>query len=189
MTSTPTDWNRVLVDVLARPAVDGVRLVGVDGPSGSGKSTAAAALAAVAGAPVVEIDDFLSWQSLDAWWPRLEQQLLEPLFAGRDARYQVRDWQGDFEGSSLGGWKDLPWSPLVVLEGCGSTRAAVADRLAYAIWVEAPREERLRRGVERGGEGHRHLWERWQPMEEAWFAADGTRDRADLVVDTNDTQP
>ena len=39
----------------------GIRLVGVDGPSGSGKSTLATRLAARAPAPVVEIDDFVSW--------------------------------------------------------------------------------------------------------------------------------
>ncbi len=72
----------------------------------------------------------------------------------------------------------------MLLEGVSATRAAVTDRLAYRIWVEAPRDERLRRGVERGGEDHRHLWERWQPMEEAFFQADGTRARADIVIDT-----
>ncbi len=58
-------------------------------------------MAELSGAPVVEVDDFLSWEGLDGWWPRLEAELLEPLFEGRDARYQVRDWQGDFEGTSL----------------------------------------------------------------------------------------
>lgn len=160
-------------------------MVGVDGPSGSGKSTFARELAAAAGAPIIEMDDFGSWGDFAGWWSRLEEQVLEPLFAGGAARYQVRDWPGDEFGSSLRGWKTLAWSPLVILEGVTCTRQAVADRLAYAVWVEAPRDVRLHRGVERDGEDHRHLWVRWQVEEADFFSADGARDRADLIIDTS----
>jgi uridine kinase len=54
--------DAVLADVMRRDALgSGIRVVGVDGPSGSGMSVLAARLAARAGAPVVEIDDFVSW--------------------------------------------------------------------------------------------------------------------------------
>jgi uridine kinase len=59
----------------------------------------------------------------------------------------------------------------------------VAGRLAYRIWVDAPEDLRLQRGVRRDGESHRHLWTDWQVREREFFAADGTRERADLIVD------
>ncbi|MEV6492787.1 hypothetical protein AB0M20_29830 [Actinoplanes sp. NPDC051633] len=169
--------------VMAREPVGGIRIVGVDGPSGSGKSTLAARLAPRLRAPIVEIDDFVSWDSFAGWWPRFDEQVLTPLLAGRDAVFQARDWS-DWYGSSLGEWKTVRWSPTVIFEGVTCTRRETAGRLSYAVWVEAPADLRLSRGLARdkafpGADG---LWRRWMAEEEAFFAADGTRDRADTVV-------
>jgi uridine kinase len=57
------------------------------------------------------------------------------------------------------------------------------DRLVLSIWVEAPQELRLQRGLERDGEGMRQAWEKWQVMEKAFFQWDGARERAKLEVD------
>lgn len=180
----------VLADVVRRDASgSGIRLVGVDGPSGSGKSTLAKRLAAWASAPVVEIDDFVSWTDFAGWWPRFETQVLSPLLSGAEARYQVRDWPNDEFGTSLDGWKTLAWAPLVILEGVTCTRLAAAGRLAYSIWVEAPEDLRLQRGLERDGTDHRQLWRTWMADERKFFAADGTRARADLRVSGHPTVP
>lgn len=163
--------------------MEGVRLIGVDGPSGAGKSTIARPVAEALSAPIVEIDDFVSWVDFAGWWPRFDAQVLSPLLARRDARYQVRDWHNDEFGDALAGWKTVAPHPFVVLEGVTCTRRAIADRLAVRVWVDAPAEVRLRRGIERDGESHRPLWERWMPEEAAFFDADGTRARADFVID------
>ena len=160
-----------------------VRLIGIDGPSGAGKSTIARRVADALCAPIVEVDDFVSWVDFDGWWPRFEEQVVTPLLAGRAARYQVRDWQNDEFGDALAGWKTVAPHPFVVLEGVTCTRRAVADRLAVRVWVDAPVAERLRRGLLRDGEDHRHLWERWMREEAEFFANDGARARADIVVD------
>ncbi|MGY0235842.1 uridine kinase family protein [Longispora urticae] len=174
----------IAAEVLRREPVNGIRIIGVDGPSGSGKSVLAGELAAVLAAPVVEVDDFVSWADFAGWWPRFEEQVLTPLLAGRDAHYQVRDWQNDFEGASLGGWRTLPWTPTVIVEGVTCTRRATVGRLAYAAWVEAPPALRLARGLARTTRPVRELWDRWMVEEDAFFLADGARERADLVVDT-----
>lgn len=176
----------VLADVLGREAVkSGIRLVGVDGPSGSGKSTLAARLATRSHAPLIEIDDFVCWADFAGWWPRFESQVLLPLHAGSDAHFQVRDWKNDEFGTSLNGWKTVTWAPLVILEGVTCSRLAAVDILAFRIWVEAPAELRLNRGVEHAGETHRQLWLDWMKEETQFFADDGTRARADLRVDGN----
>ena len=173
----------VVAAIMARPAPGGVRIVGVDGPSGSGKSTLARRLATrVEGAVVVRIDDFVAWDDLTEWWPRFDAHVLGPLLAGRVARYQVRDWIHDEFGRSLRGWKTTGPAPLVVLEGVTCTRAAAARALTYAVWVEAPDEVRIERGLRRDGADHRDVWRRWFAMERAFFVPDGTAARADLRV-------
>ena len=175
----------VLAEVMKRPADSGMAMIGVDGPSGSGKSTLAARLSARIGAPLVQMDDFVSWGDLVGWWPRFEAQVLNPLLSGKDAHYQVRDWENDEFGTSLNGWKTVKWAPVVVLEGLTCTRSAIADRLAYRIWVEAPDQVRLRRGLERDGDTHRDLWLQSMATEHQFFTDDATRTRADVRVNGN----
>ena len=175
----------VLAEVMGRTAVSGIRIIGVDGPQGSGKSTLAARISARARAPLIQMDDFVSWVDLVGWWPRFEAEVLNPLLSGNDAHFQVRDWENDEFGTSLNGWKTVEWSPVVVLEGLTCTRAAIADRLAYRIWVEAPDEVRLRRGLERDGDTHRDLWLNSMTTERQFFTDDATRTRADLRVNGN----
>jgi uridine kinase len=177
--------DRIAATVLAREPVDGIRIIGVDGPSGSGKSYLARGLADALSAPIVEIDDFVSWDCFAGWWPRFDAQVLTPLLAGRDAVYQARDWS-DWYGSALGEWKTLPWSPTVILEGVTCTRRGTVGRITYAAWVEAPADLRLARGLARdsGFAGAEELWKRWMIEEEEFFRADGTRGRADIIIDT-----
>jgi hypothetical protein len=74
------------------------------------------------------------------------------------ARYQQRDWEGDEFGSSVREWATVAWSPIVLVEGVTCARRESVGKLAYTVWVDAPAEERLRRGIERDGEDHRGLW-------------------------------
>jgi hypothetical protein len=143
--------ERIAASVGRRAPVDGIRIVGVDGRSGAGKSFLAGQLSHLLAAPVIEIDDFVSWNCFAGWWPRFDDRVLSPLLAGRDATFQARDWK-DWYGSSLGGWKTRRWSPTVILEGVTCTRRETIGRVAYAIWVDAPAELRLARGLARDGD-------------------------------------
>lgn len=127
----------------------------------------------------------MSWTDLLGWWPRFDAEVLTPLARGQDARYQVRDWIHDEFGTSLRGWKTCRAAPVVIIEGVSSTRRAAGDRLAYRIWVEAAPALRLARGLARDGPDHLDVWRNWLAMEAAFFAADATRDRADLRIDTS----
>jgi uridine kinase len=160
---------------------------GVDGPSGSGKSHFARKLSPVLHAPIIEIDDFVSWDNFAGWWPRFDAQVLMPLLRGEDAHFQARDWT-DWYGNTLGEWKAQPWTPTMILEGVTCTRRETIGRLAYTVWVDAPASLRLARGLARDSAfgGAEQLWRNRMAQEEKFFACDGARDRADLIIDTAD---
>ncbi len=52
------------------------------------------------------------------------------------------------------------------------------------IWVECPRDQRLKRGLERDGEDARQMWEdNWMVHEDLYVGVQRPQERADLVVD------
>jgi uridine kinase len=164
-----------------------VRLVGVDGCGGAGKTTFAARLAnAAGGAPVVHTDDFASHDDALGWWPRFREQVVEPLLAGETARFRPYDWvarrTGDVEMT-------VPAADLVVFEGVGAIRRAWRDDLALSIWVDCPRDLRLRRGIERDGEALRGFWQWWMAAEDRYVEAEQPQRSADVVVDGAPTLP
>jgi energy-coupling factor transporter ATP-binding protein EcfA2 len=177
-------FGQIAGEISARSPRGRLRLVAVDGRAGSGKSTLARRLAGALGqAPILQLDDFLSWDDLTEFWPRLEEQVLLPLFQARNARYQARDWDSDPYGRHLGAWKEFPFAEIVVLEGVGSARQQLCSRLAYSIWVETPRAVCLERGILRDGQERTSLWMDWQRREDAFFEADPVKQRVELVVD------
>ena len=165
--------------VLATPGP--VRLVGVDGCGGSGKTTFAARLAdAAGGCPVVHTDDFASFEEPLEWWPRLLRDVIEPLLRDEAATFHPYDWVARRSSDAT---VTVDPAPLVVIEGVGATRAAWRDRLALRVWVDAPRETRLQRGLARDGAHMREFWDWWREAEDGYVAAEQPRAHADLVVD------
>jgi uridine kinase len=157
-----------------------VRLVAIDGPGGAGKSTFASRLSrALDAASVVHTDDFASTDNPVKWWPRLLEQVIQPLAAGRRARYQRFDWSTE----SLAEWIDVEPCPVVIIEGVSAGRSEWRHHLAFLIWIETPQAERLRRGLERDGADALDDWEAWVAEEELHFEADPTRWYVNLVVD------
>jgi uridine kinase len=173
--------------VLAAPArLGGVRAVMVDGPAGSGKTTFAARLARalrVRGRSVAEIhtDDLLEgWTGLETYWPRLEEQILQPLCRGDVAHYRRYDWERErfTENPTV-----VVVPDVLLVEGVASARAASRPYRSLAVYVHADRTVRLDRGVARDGERLRGEWLRWMAAEERHFAADDTARWADVLVD------
>jgi len=186
------ELDEVVRQIGARASLSDSTVVAIDGPSGSGKSTLARRLAErMTGSTVVAIDDFGSWgdPTGQTWWDRLEDQVLVPAFAGQPLRYQVRDWDNDEFGAGLAGWRSAPANLVVIIEGVSSARASVRRRGAFTIWIEAPADKRLERGLERDGESHRNLWLAWMQAEGDFFSQDQTRAAADLRVDGDPVVP
>lgn len=178
---------QLVAGLLDEPARLGrVRLVTVDGPAGSGKTTTAARLVAAAAeagrsAAVVHMDDlYAGWDGFEpTLWPRVRTQVLDPLRRGRAGRFQRYDWGL----ARFDGWVDVPPVDVLVLEGCGSCPRAVDPLTSLRLWVEAPPAVRLARGLARDGAAAEPHWRTWMRDEQAYFAAQGTRGRCDVVLD------
>lgn len=174
--------------LLARaPTLGRVRLGVVDGPSGSGKSTFAAAWADLLSGTfgcsvrVFSSDLMATWADPFGWWERFDRGVLTPLAGGRPGRIQLTDWSGDQPGP--GAWRTIPVPEILIMEGVSCGRSALGDRCGVLVWVEVPDPvARLARSVGRDGEQARRWLTAWQDDEERFFAADRTRERADLII-------
>jgi hypothetical protein len=164
-------------DVAGRPAI-----VAVDGRSGSGKSSIAQVLADnVPASAVVHTDDIAWYETFFGWDDVLIAAVLRPLLASGPVNYRPDAWVRRGREGSI----EVPSGrSMVVLEGCGAGRRAMAPYLDVLVWVQADVGEAERRGVLRGGDTGqaRRFWREWQAQEVPFFLDDCPWQRADLVV-------
>jgi uridine kinase len=170
------------------PTLGAGRLLCVDGPAGSGKTSLARAVADVAAeghsVRLVHMDDvYEGWAGLDAAPSRLARDLVRPLLQGRPGRYQRYDWHA----GRLAEWHTVDPVDLLVLDGVGSGAETYDAAITTLVWVEAPPALRLARGIARDGEQVRPFWTAWMADEDALFARERTRQRADVLVDESGT--
>ena len=182
-----TDASEAITEALrvighAQPRCGATKVVAIDGPSGAGKTGFAAALAVrLPGAHVLHMDDlYPGWDGLAQAVADLHDQILAPIARGERAAYRRWDWEHDHYAD----WQDLPATSLLLVEGVGAGAGRNADFESVLIWLEADRDVRFRRGIERDAQAYLPHWSRWAEQEDALFFADTTRSRAALIVDT-----
>jgi uridine kinase len=175
--------TELVTRVWSSPArLGAARLVCVDGPAGSGKTTLAARLVTALGdaATLVHLEELYAGWTITGTVARLEAGVLRPLAADRAGGYHRYDWAAERfvpEPTSV------PVRPVLVVEGCGSSPRRLDPWTTLRIWVEAPAELRVARGLARDGAGLEPQWRRWQLTEAAEFARENTRARAHLRLD------
>ena len=190
-------WERRVDDIaerlvrftLERPAaLPGCRLVCVDGRAGSGKTTLGRAMlraaAALGSARLLHMDDmYEGWTGLGDVSARVERDLVRPLSGGRVGRYQRYDWHR----AEFAEWHTVEPVDVLVLEGVGSGASAYRKHVTTLVWVDAPVDLRVRRGVARDGTAVLPKWLAWMESEDELFAREQTELRADVVVDGTGT--
>lgn len=180
--------TRALDLALSRgPRCAGTTVVSVDGPSGSGKTLVAQTLerqiAERTGerCRLLHLDDlYPGWGGLEDGVGALARSVIEPLARDELAAYHRWDWHG----RRFADWVPVMATPWLVIDGCGSGASVVSAHLSALVWVDADEGLRYDRAMAREDVGYQAQWERWAAQERVHFQTNGTRRRADVVVDT-----
>ena len=170
------DVGPVLDRIAALGSARAFVLVGIGGHGGAGKSTLAAS---IPGAQVVGTDEF--WDGTEFELSRLRAEVIEPLLRGEPAAYGAFSWELQ---RRLPEPRVVRPAGVIVVEGVCALHAMFREAYDLRIWVEAPRELRLARGIARDGEESRDVWvNRWMPSEDRYVERDDPVSAADLIVD------
>jgi uridine kinase len=170
------------------------RMIAIDG-GGAGKTTFASCLQnEIAGSFIVKIDDFyrppqlrspiVSTQTINPNfdWDRFRTLVLEAIKNNNPVCYQLYDFK---IGTLSGNIVQVPRDATIIVEGVWSLQQAFMDFYDYRIWLEAPAETRLERGMLRDGEGMRKEWEQeWIPADQYYQKTSKPHLHADCVVDS-----
>jgi uridine kinase len=178
-------------------------LIAIDGPSGSGKSTLALWLVDQFDAALIQTDDFFAAGVSDAeWdartpeqraadaidWQRVRAQALEPLFAGKPAKWHPFDFAAgvrpDGTYALRSDFVEREAARVILLDGAYSTGEPLADLIDLTVLVDAAREVRHNRLQTREEPDFLAAWHaRWDAVEEVYFSKIRPRSSFDLVVD------
>ena len=183
---------RVLGALRELRAGEGTRLVAIDGLSGAGKSLLADVLQeSLTGISVVRADDFYrpmdtgvlaQLSSADGYeqyfdWRRLRTDVLVPLSQGAASWYRRHDWSTN----RLAEWHEVQPGGIVIVEGVFTVRPEIREFYGVTVFVEAPRDERVRRIHARD---ENVAWvDRWMAAEDWYLEHVRPADWVDHIVD------
>ena len=168
--------DRVAALTEARPAGRAFVLVGIGGRGASGKTTLARS---IQGAQVVGTDEF--WDGTGFELSRLRAEVLDPVMRGEPAEYRAFSWELRRPAAKP---RVVRPQGVIVVEGVCALHVLFREAYDLRIWVDAPRELRLARGIARDGEGARRVWEeQWMPGEDRYVERDDPVSAAHMVVD------
>ena len=167
-------------------------IVLIDGRAGSGKSLFATKLAENyfsenrQAARIVRLDDlYPGWEGLAAGSVYARERILEPISAGKEANWQIWDWEQGCRGATGeagNGFREFSGGTALIVEGCGALSKASAPMAALRLWIEADSTTRRLRFSERDQGKFDEYWGVWAAQEEEFYAAERSRELADLVI-------
>ncbi|MEU4563396.1 dephospho-CoA kinase [Actinoplanes sp. NPDC023936] len=165
------------------PSAGNRRVLAVEGRSGSGKTTLGRAVSVRLGAPLISMDDlYAGWDGLDRGVTALHDWVLRPLAEGRAASWRRWDWAaGEYTGHF-----PVPDAEWLVIEGVGAGGRVLRPYLCGVVWLESSATVRKRRALARDGETYAPHWSRWAGHEDAFYATEGVRDHAALVIENDE---
>lgn len=165
-------------------------VIAIDGQAASGKTTLAEELSRRFGGCVIHTDDFFLPAELrtperlavpggNIHYERFCDEVIHGIMSGEPFEYSVFDC-----GSmSISGKKTATPEGAVIIEGAYSLHPKIPDIYDIKVFLSAPLEIRLERILKRNGEQKLKMFtEKWIPLEEAYFAACGTKEKCDFVI-------
>ena len=199
--------DTVVTAIRARAVRPQRLVVAIDGRSGAGKSTVAKAVARAIGAVIVPCDDFFSASVSNAeWdrrtpeqraaeamdWRRLKREAIEPLRAGRPARWYAFDFPAGPRADGTYPLRGIPTElaskPVVLLDGAYSARPELADVVDLSVLVEAaPLTREARLAAREAADFLRQWHARWDLAEDYYFGHVRPPSAFDMVLQTNPT--
>jgi uridine kinase len=177
-------------------------VIGLDGGSGSGKSTVAALIAGQLEAVLIQGDDFFAADISDVeWdrrtpearasdamnWRRLRGEALEPLVAGKTARWHTFDFEAGVRPDGTypmrADFVERDPKAVIVLDGAYCARPELADLIDLSILVDLPVGVRHERLAAREDKRVLDSWHaRWDRAEEYYFTHVRPKSSFDCVV-------
>ena len=166
-------------------------LITIDGPCASGKTTLAEKLAQLLQAHVIHTDDYvvphamktetrLAMPGGNCDVERLMEEVVAPWKEGKTVRYRRYDCRND----RLLEEEELPPVRALILEGSYCNLPPIRERADLRIFLHTPWEVREARLKERESPASlARFYEKWIPLENAYFEAFALPDPGCLVID------
>ncbi|WP_433502650.1 uridine kinase family protein [Pseudonocardia halophobica] len=176
----------VLDRLLTTPARGRPTVIAVDGRGGAGKSSIAALLQAEAHrrglrSAVVHTDDFAWHESFFGWDGALRRAVLEPVRLGEGVDHVPPAWRAR---GRLGSVPVPVGCQVLLVEGSGSARRALAPVVDKTVWVQVDGRCAVQRLLGRDGDTpqNRAFLREWAAVERPFMLAERPWERADLVA-------
>ena len=165
----------------------------IDGRAGAGKSKFSKELAELVFQSerqlpkVVQMDQlYPGWDGLRAGSAYLNQAILRPVAAGRQANWQIWDWGMGERGAAnepANGWRSFDGGNLLLVEGCGSVSVSSSEIADLSIWIESDARSRKARFSRRDQGQFDPYWESWAIQEDEFYQQENSSDRCDIWVE------
>ncbi len=181
--TTHEDFDRVKEKIAELLSTKEPVLLAVDGFGGAGKSTFATEVQKhFPGAVIIPFDDFFT--SLEAVYDRKKflEQVLLPLHAGTQAKYQKFDWPK----GEMGDWVTVEPKGLIIFEGVSMLGEDFNPYYDIRVWLDVAHEVASKRGMDRDKNvykvDHDEKWEKiWIPGEKEYAKSEPWK-RADFLI-------
>ncbi|MBQ3490614.1 MAG: AAA family ATPase [Clostridia bacterium] len=163
--------------------------IAIDGNAASGKTTLANILSERYGAPIIHMDDFFlrpeqrtperfaeAGGNFDK--ERFLREVVPYIRKNEAFSYQIFDCSS----MSLGKYREIPKSSLLIVEGSYSHHPSFSDIFDLRVFLSVDEEERKKRILARNKEKSEMFFSRWIPLENQYFSAFSIREKADIVI-------
>ena len=188
--------KRLLEEIEQRLKINDNKLfvIGIDGNCGSGKTTVAESLSQSLNCDVIHIDDFFLPKELrtnerlneiagNFHYERFEKEILKGSKAGH-IRYKK------FDCKSMEYTKDtiINIDKVLIIEGSYSFSHDFYKAYDFKIFLKCDINTQIERLTQRAGkDGIQQFINRWIPMENRYFECDNPEGKADVVIDTSES--